>query len=182
MERIYHFLIPNIISVLNCSPNRHHVSWFEKPLNYTIPGTEKKLSLLGQLPSHGEVKIWLMHSSCDHTMMSSVHNKLKADEINWSHFSQVHKNTAKKGYRLSEECGRSWVSLIWSVFSTLHHLKVIFRPYFILYSSYFFLIFAHLWCFGDCSFGVGSWIRFLGFGFQLMGIGAFWVLNINIEE
>ena len=94
----------------------------------------------------------------------------------------MHKNTAKKGYGLSEKCDRSWVSLILSVFSTLHHLKVLFRPYFILYSSYFFLIFAHLWWFGDCSFGVGSWIRFLGFGFQLMGIGAFWVLNINIEE
>ena len=157
MERIYCFLIPNIISVLNCSPNRHHVSWFEKPLNYTILGTVK-LSLFynaTSYQSHGEVIIWLMHSSYDHTMMSSSHNKLKADEINWSHFSQVHKNTAKKGYRLSEECGRSWVSLIWSVFSTLHHLKVIFRPYFILYSSYFFLIFAHLWWFGDR--GLGFW-------------------------
>ena len=98
----------------------------------------------------------------------------------------MHKNTAKKGYGLSEKCDKSWVSLILSVFSTLHHLKVLFRPYFILYSSYFFLIFAHLWWFGDwglgCNLGLGFWVGFsVDENWGLWG-GAFWVLNINIEE
>ena len=39
-----------------------------------------------------------------------------------------------------------------------------------VYSSYFFLIFAHLWWFG--VLGLGSYIGFLGWGFQLMGFGA----------
>ena len=55
---------------------------------------------------------------------------------------------------------------------------------------YFFLILAHLWWFG--VLGLGSYIGFLGWGFQLMGFGAcgvgpsgfFWVvaLYINIKE
>ena len=38
------------------------------------------------------------------------------------------------------------------------------------YSLYFFLILAHLWWFG--VLGLGSYIGFLGWGFQLMGFGA----------
>ena len=38
------------------------------------------------------------------------------------------------------------------------------------YSSYFFLIFAHLWWFGVS--GLGSYIGFSGWGFRLMGFGA----------
>ena len=38
------------------------------------------------------------------------------------------------------------------------------------YSLYFFLIFAHLWWFG--VLGLGSYIGFWGWGFQLMEFGA----------